>query len=275
MDELLGKATLTPEEQSQLQTIVTYFKDNIDGFEDTWDRYVEISDGGKVNLKGDLGEIRTEINKTIDDYQKLANQSALSELQTENAKAKITANKNTAEIKTEMKSKYSEIQNTQKKLDDFLKKRNITQKTLENYYYGGGAKNDAFYKEGIELLEATYAYVVLSFDCEPFKIKREVTTSIHIIRNNQTLKIKNTGRATTAKITFIQKKGNETEGNIALKIDIDNNSSILYNITDEATFTIQANDNEFNMHTGHMIDSNFVEGLASCKIKIEYTEIKL
>lgn len=153
LDELLGKATLTPEEQSQLQTIVTYFKDNIDGFEDTWDRYVEISDGGKVNLKGDLGEIRTEINTTIDDYQKLANQSALSELQTENAKAKITANKNTAEIKTEMKSKYSEIQSTQKKLDDFLKKRNITQKTLENYYYGGGAKNDAFYKEGIELLE--------------------------------------------------------------------------------------------------------------------------
>lgn len=153
LDELLGKATLTPEEQSQLQTIVTYFKDNIDGFEDTWDRYVEISDGGKVNLKGDLGEIRTEINKTIDDYQKLANQSALSELQTENAKAKITANKNTAEIKSEMESKYSEIKSTQTKLDDFLKKRNITQKALENYYYGQGAKNDAFYKEGIELLE--------------------------------------------------------------------------------------------------------------------------
>lgn len=153
LDELLGKATLTPEEQSQLQTIVTYFKDNIDGFEDTWDRYVEISDGGKVNLKGDLGKIRTEINKTIDDYQKLANQSALSELQTENAKAKITANKNTAEIKSEMESKYSEIKSTQTKLDDFLKKRNITQKALENYYYGGGAKNDAFYKEGIELLE--------------------------------------------------------------------------------------------------------------------------
>lgn len=153
LDELLGKATLTPEEQSQLQTIVTYFKDNIDGFEDTWDRYVEISDGGKVNLKGDLGEIRTEINKTIDDYQKLANQSALSELQTENAKAKITANKNTAEIKSEMESKYSEIKSTQTKLDDFLKERKITQKALENYYYGGGAKNDAFYKEGIELFE--------------------------------------------------------------------------------------------------------------------------
>lgn len=156
---------------------------------------------------------------------------------------------------------------------------------LLNNYHGQYVKlystydNNYYYKGrlfvSVEERKATYAYVVLSFDCEPFKIKREVTTSIHIIRNNQTLKIKNTGRATTAKITFIQKQGNETEGNIALKIDIDNNSSILYNITDEATFTIQANDNEFNMHTGHMIDSNFVEGLASCKIKIEYTEIKL
>lgn len=153
LETLISKAELTPEEQSELQTIVTYFKDNVSGFSDTWDNYVTISDGGKVELKGDLSEIQDEINKTIDDYQKLANQSALSELQTENAKAKITANKNAAEIKTEMKSKYSEIQSTQKKLDDFLKKRNITQKTLENYYYGGGAKNDAFYKEGIELLE--------------------------------------------------------------------------------------------------------------------------
>lgn len=153
LETLISKAELTPEEQSELQTIVTYFKDNIGGFSDTWDRYVEISDDGKVNLKGDLSEIRTEINKTIDDYQKLANQSALSELQTENAKAKITANKNTAEIKSEMESKYSEIQSTQTKLDDFLKERKITQKALENYYYGGGAKNDAFYKEGIELLE--------------------------------------------------------------------------------------------------------------------------
>lgn len=134
LDELLGKATLTPEEQSQLQTIVTYFKDNIDGFEDTWDRYVEISDGGKVNLKGDLGEIRTEINKTIDDYQKLANQSAISELQSSNAKAKIEANKNRAEIKSEMDEKMSEIDAAYKKLNATIRLRGYDVEDFYNAY---------------------------------------------------------------------------------------------------------------------------------------------
>lgn len=140
LDELLGKATLTPEEQSQLQTIVTYFKDNIDGFEDTWDRYVEISDGGKVNLKGDLGEIRTEINKTIDDYQKLANQSALSELQTENAKAKITAVKERAELKSEMESKYSKIEAAYAKLHSTIRLRGYD---VDDFYNSYGTLNGA------------------------------------------------------------------------------------------------------------------------------------
>lgn len=140
MDELLGKATLTPEEQSQLQTIVTYFKDNIDGFEDTWDRYVEISDGGKVNLKGDLGEIRTEINKTIDDYQKLANQSALSELQAENSKAKITAVKERAELKSEMESKYSKIEAAYAKLHSTIRLRGYD---VDDFYNSYGTLNGA------------------------------------------------------------------------------------------------------------------------------------
>lgn len=140
LDELLGKATLTPEEQSQLQTIVTYFKDNIDGFEDTWDRYVEISDGGKVNLKGDLGEIRTEINKTIDDYQKLANQSALSELQAENSKAKITAVKERAELKSEMESKYSEIEAAYSKLHSTIRLRGYD---VDDFYNSYGTLNGA------------------------------------------------------------------------------------------------------------------------------------
>lgn len=140
LDELLGKATLTPEEQSQLQTIVTYFKDNIDGFEDTWDRYVEISDGGKVNLKGDLGEIRTEINKTIDDYQKLANQSAISELQSSNAKAKIEANKNRAEIKSEMEEKMSEIDAAYKKLNATIRLRGYD---VDDFYNSYGTLNGA------------------------------------------------------------------------------------------------------------------------------------
>lgn len=140
LDELLGKATLTPEEQSQLQTIVTYFKDNIDGFEDTWNRYVEISDGGKVNLKGDLSEIRTEINKTIDDYQKLANQSAISELQLSNAKAKIEANKNRAEIKSEMEEKMSEIDAAYKKLNATIRLRGYD---VDDFYNSYGTLNGA------------------------------------------------------------------------------------------------------------------------------------
>lgn len=94
-----------------MQTIVTYFKDNVSGFSDTWDNYVTISDGGKVELKGDLSEIQDEINNTIDQYQLLANSSALSELQTENSKSIISARKNQSELLSELNSKQTQIEN--------------------------------------------------------------------------------------------------------------------------------------------------------------------
>lgn len=50
LDELLQKATLSPEEQAQLETIVTYFKNNVDGFSDVWNQYVTVSADGKVHL---------------------------------------------------------------------------------------------------------------------------------------------------------------------------------------------------------------------------------
>lgn len=111
LETLISKAELTPEEQSELQTIVTYFKDNVSGFSDTWDNYVTISDGGKVKLKGDLSEIQDEINNTIDQYQLLANSSALSELQTENSKSIISARKNQSELLSELNSKQTQIEN--------------------------------------------------------------------------------------------------------------------------------------------------------------------
>lgn len=111
LETLINKAELTPEEQSELQTIVTYFKDNVSGFSDTWDNYVTISDGGKVELKGDLSEIQDEINNTIDQYQLLANSSALSELQTENSKSIISARKNQSELLSELNSKQTQIEN--------------------------------------------------------------------------------------------------------------------------------------------------------------------
>ena len=142
LDELLGKATLTPEEQSQLQTIVTYFSDNVDGFSQTWDKYVNISDTGKLELNGDLEEIRKEINNTIDEYQKLANSAALTELQTENARAKITANQTRAEIRKQMEEKMSVIDKAQEELNKKLRLRGYK---VEDFYsaYGtvGGAIN--------------------------------------------------------------------------------------------------------------------------------------
>lgn len=134
LDELIGKATLTPEEQAQLTTIVTYFKDNVPGFNDAWAKYIEISDNGKVNLKGDLDEIRNNISKTIDDYKKLANQSAISELQSSNAKAKIEANKNRAEIKSEMEEKMSEIDAAYKKLNATIRLRGYDVEDFYNAY---------------------------------------------------------------------------------------------------------------------------------------------
>lgn len=134
LDELIGKATLTPEEQAQLTTIVTYFKDNVPGFNDAWAKYIEISDNGKVNLKGDLDEIRNNISKTINDYKKLANQSAISELQSSNAKAKIEANKNRAEIKSEMEEKMSEIDAAYKKLNATIRLRGYDVEDFYNAY---------------------------------------------------------------------------------------------------------------------------------------------
>ena len=67
--------------------------------------------GGKVELKGDLSEIQDEINNTIDQYQLLANSSALSELQTENSKSIISARKNQSELLSELNSKQTQIEN--------------------------------------------------------------------------------------------------------------------------------------------------------------------
>lgn len=153
LEELLSKAELSPEEQSQLQTIVTYFSDNVTGFDDTWEKYVEISDTGKVNLKGDLEEVQGAINKTIDDYQRLANSSALSELSTENSKERISATKERSEIKSQYDEKKKAVEEQEEKLGKWLDKKGKSLKELENYYYGGGDRNDVLWKEGIDLFE--------------------------------------------------------------------------------------------------------------------------
>lgn len=121
LDDLLGKAKLTPEEQSQLQTIVTYFNDNVPGFDKTWKDYVKISDGGKVNLKGDLEEVQGAIDKTIKDYQSLAIASAFSDLKSQNAKDIIESQKELRSTKTEINKKKEEVDKAYKAWQTALK----------------------------------------------------------------------------------------------------------------------------------------------------------
>lgn len=153
LDELLQKATLSPEEQAQLETIVTYFKNNVDGFSDTWDNYVSISNDGKLHLNGDLSEVRNAIDNTIDKYQQLANSAALAELSSENSKERILASKEYNSAKSDYNSKKKDLENEQKKLKKWLEKNGKSMQALENYYFGGGAKNDALWKEGVEYFE--------------------------------------------------------------------------------------------------------------------------
>lgn len=153
LDELLQKATLSPEEQAQLETIVTYFKNNVDGFSDVWNQYVTVSADGKVHLNGNLAEVQKVIDSTIDKYQQLANSAALAELSSENSKERILASKEYSSAKSDYNNKKKDLENEQKKLKKWLEKNGKSMQALENYYFGGGAKNDALWKEGIEYFE--------------------------------------------------------------------------------------------------------------------------
>lgn len=121
LDDLLSKAELSPEEQSQLQTIVTYFSENVTGFDDIWKEYVKISDDGKIELTGDLNKVRGAIEETISDYQRLAVASAFSELKTQNAKDVIEKQKDLRKTKLDIDKKQKEVSNAYKDWQNALK----------------------------------------------------------------------------------------------------------------------------------------------------------
>ena len=110
LTELISKSELTPEEAAELNTIVKYFSDNVDGFGDTWNKYINISDDGKVELKGDLEEIQKELNKTIDAYQQLASINVISDLYTENVKKRLAA-------QTELKENQQKMAEQEEKVN--------------------------------------------------------------------------------------------------------------------------------------------------------------
>ncbi len=165
LETLLNKAELSPSEMAQLQTIVTYFEDNVDGFKDTWDRYVEISDGNTVNLKGNLGEVSSELNNLIDNYQKTANAAALSALQQENALEKITATKNLSEVKETMSSKMKEIDSAYTQLEKKLSSRGYT---MNDFFQSYGTING-----GINFREESQMYDDIKEMCNAYDDLKE------------------------------------------------------------------------------------------------------
>ena len=165
LEILLNKAELSPSEMAQLQTIVTYFEDNVDGFKDTWDRYVKISDGNTVNLKGDLGEVSSELNNLIDNYQKTANAAALSALQQENALEKITATKNLSEVKETMSSKMNEIDSAYAQLEKKLSSRGYT---MNDFFQSYGTING-----GINFREESQMYDDIKEMCNAYDDLKE------------------------------------------------------------------------------------------------------
>lgn len=159
LDELLQKATLSPEEQAQLQTIVTYFKNNVDGFSDVWNQYVTVSADGKVHLNGDLAEVQKVIDSTIDKYQQLANSAALAELSSENSKERILASKKYSSAKSDYKKVQGEVDKYQEKLSAWLKKKGKTLAQVQAAFFSGnyGTENQAFWKEGMEYYGKIYS----------------------------------------------------------------------------------------------------------------------
>lgn len=145
LETLISKAQLTPDEQSQLQTIVTYFNNNVTGFDETWKKYIEISDGGKVELKGDLEEVQGAISKTIDEYQRLANSTALQELMSENSKSIITANKDVGEQLEQIKTMEGKLASVESSYEAWLNKKGISRTAFES---AGFNRDDALYSEG-------------------------------------------------------------------------------------------------------------------------------
>ena len=121
LDDLLKKATLTPEEAGQLNTIVKYFKDNVPNFTNVWNNYVQVSKNSTIKLKGNQKTIRAEIKKTIEQYKNLANQQAISDLATTTTKSKISA-----------KTELNKAENDYDKYIQKLKKQDEKVKRLKN-----------------------------------------------------------------------------------------------------------------------------------------------
>lgn len=125
LDELLGKAKLTPEEQAKLVTIGDYFSQKYPEFEKAWKDYISVDDNGKVTIKGNIKEIKDNLDSLIEKYKKVAASNALMNLGQKNQEGFLNAQQNVNKTAVE-------LQNARNELQEFLDNWNITEEQLKN-----------------------------------------------------------------------------------------------------------------------------------------------
>ena len=125
LDELLGKAKLTPEEQAKLVTIGDYFSQKYPEFESAWKKYMSVDDNGKVTINGNIDEIKANLDSLIEKYKKVATSNALMNLGQKNQEGFLNAQQNVNKTAVE-------LQNARNELQEFLDNWNITEEQLKN-----------------------------------------------------------------------------------------------------------------------------------------------
>ena len=134
LDELLGKATLTPEEQAELVTIGDYFSEKYPDFKTAWDKYKKVDNDGTVKIDEDVKKIKDNLDSLIEKYKKVAASQALSNLSTKVTESFIESKQKTNEAAIE----YIKAQN---ELDKFLSDYDIDDNLLELMKWAAESKN--------------------------------------------------------------------------------------------------------------------------------------
>ena len=142
LNELLATPeSLTDKEKAELNNIVTYLGNNVDGFTEAWNKYTLTDENGNIKIVGELQTVRDELNLTIDEAQKVANKAALSEFISETGKSllatkiKLQQQQNTTdELEKQFESKLSGTGLSMDSFRGLYNKFGDDYKTLVNYY---------------------------------------------------------------------------------------------------------------------------------------------
>ena len=127
LDELLGKANLTPEEQGRLTTIGDYFKQKYPEFQETWDNYVKVDSQGNVKISGNVNELKLKLDELVDRYKKVAAQAALTQLAQENALAIQNSQQ-------QVRDAGAEFLKVQEEYNKFIEEWDLTEENLNTLF---------------------------------------------------------------------------------------------------------------------------------------------